>query len=50
MTRLASMAIAGDQACRRGQLGAIGPSGEQLGIDQAGRGVVRGLSGRQAGE
>ena len=37
-----------DQACRAWQLGEIRLAGEHLGINQAGRGVVRGLSGWQA--
>nr|KAF6378862.1 hypothetical protein mMyoMyo1_009752 [Myotis myotis] len=44
------MAVGGHQASRGGQLGAIRLGEEQLGINQAGRGVVRGQSGRQAGE
>ena len=34
--------VGGDQACRGGQLGAIVPAVEQLGVDQVGRGVVGG--------
>ena len=40
--------VGGDQACKGRQLGAIRLTGEQLGIDQSDRGVVRGQSGWQA--
>ncbi|KAK1346378.1 hypothetical protein QTO34_000233 [Cnephaeus nilssonii] len=41
-------AVVGNQACKGGQLGVIRPAGEQLGINRASRGVVRGRSGWQA--
>lgn len=39
-------AVGGDRASKEGQLGMILPAGEQLGINEVARGIVRGLSGR----
>ena len=45
---LQGRALRGDQAFRGGQLGGNRLAGEQLDINQAGMGVVRGRSGWQA--